>query len=371
MNFTDFRKNTSFGKFLCSFLLNRLGDSVDVLTMSWLIYLLSGSAAVSALAMGINYIPSIVIQPLAGAWVERMHKKKVLILMDLGRFLLVMLILALYLGKVLAPYMLLCITFVVSTLEAFRSPATNGVLPRLLKEEEYEYGTSMLQGGGRIMELAGTGLAGVLIAWLGIYGALLVDASCFLIAVLLILPLGLQEELQSQQAESYGKTLKEGISFLRDSRRLLLLILLCGLLNAMLTPMQALQSALVKDIYQKGGETLSFMGAALSGGMLLGAFLYPFLAKRVAIDKALLLCGILNGGFYLVLAGCALISQNIFFYPVLGFSSLVFGVSIGFLNTALAVMIMKAIPIHYMSRETGLANALCLAAVRIGGGQTG
>ena len=248
MNFTDFRKNTSFGKFLCSFLLNRLGDSVDVLTMSWLIYLLSGSAAVSALAMGINYIPSIVIQPLAGAWVERMHKKKVLILMDLGRFLLVMLILALYLGKVLAPYMLLCITFAVSTLEAFRSPATNGVLPRLLKEEEYEYGTSMLQGGGRIMELAGTGLAGVLIAWLGIYGALLVDASCFLIAALLILPLGLPEELQSQQAESYGKTLKEGISFLRDSRRLLLLILLCGLLNAMLTPMQALQSALVKDI---------------------------------------------------------------------------------------------------------------------------
>ena len=363
MNFTDFRKNTSFGKFLYSFLLNRLGDSVDVLTMSWLIYLLSGSAAVSALAMGINYIPSIVIQPLAGAWVERMHKKKVLILMDLGRFLLVMLILALYLGKVLAPYMLLCITFAVSTLEAFRSPATNGVLPRLLKEEEYEYGTSMLQGGGRIMELAGTGLAGVLIAWLGIYGALLVDASCFLIAALLILPLGLQEELQSQQAESYGKTLKEGISFLRDSRRLLLLVLLCGLLNAMLTPMQALQSALVKDIYQKGGETLSFMGATLSGGMLLGAFLYPFLAKRVAIDKALLLCGILNGGFYLVLAGCALISQNIFFYPVLGFSSLVFGVSIGFLNTALAVMIMKAIPIHYMSRETGLANALCLAAV--------
>ena len=97
--------------------------------------------------------------------------------------------------------------------------------------------------------------------------------SCFLIAALLILPLGLPEELQSQQAESYGKTLKEGISFLRDSRRLLLLILLCGLLNAMLTPMQALQSALVKDIYQKGGETLSFMGAALSGGMLLGAFL--------------------------------------------------------------------------------------------------
>ena len=66
MNFTNFRKNTSFGKFLCSFLLNRLGDSVDVLTMSWLIYLLSGSAAVSALAMGINYIPSIVIQPASG-----------------------------------------------------------------------------------------------------------------------------------------------------------------------------------------------------------------------------------------------------------------------------------------------------------------
>ena len=54
MNFTDFRKNTSFGKFLCSFLLNRLGDSVDVLTMSWLIYLLSGSAAVSALEMCIR-----------------------------------------------------------------------------------------------------------------------------------------------------------------------------------------------------------------------------------------------------------------------------------------------------------------------------
>ena len=232
MNFTDFRKNTSFGKFLCSFLLNRLGDSVDVLTMSWLIYLLSGSAAVSALAMGINYIPSIVIQPLAGAWVERMHKKKVLILMDLGRFLLVMLILALYLGKVLAPYMLLCITFAVSTLEAFRSPATNGVLPRLLKEEEYEYGTSMLQGGGRIMELAGTGLAGVLIAWLGIYGALLVDASCFLIAALLILPLGLPEAaaaysaLRPSECDAYadaGAAVRTGKGYLSKGRRDLIL----------------------------------------------------------------------------------------------------------------------------------------------------
>ena len=183
---TGIRQNRPFLRYLISRMLNRFGDSIDVFLLSWLVYGLSGSASLSALAVGLNYLPTILLQPLAGAFVEHIPKRRVIALTDAGRALLVAAFLGLYLTGNLNAAVLIAGTFLISTLEAFASPASSAALSGLLKAEEYDSGMSLYQVGSRIMELAGTGAAGLLIAAAGSGGTLVVDLLCFVIACLLM-----------------------------------------------------------------------------------------------------------------------------------------------------------------------------------------
>lgn len=183
---TGIRKNRPYLRYLISRMLNRFGDSIDVFLLSWLVYGLSGSASLSALAVGLNYLPTILLQPLAGAFVERIPKRRVIALTDAGRALLVAAFLGLYLTGNLSAAVLIAGTFLISTLEAFCAPSSNAALSGLLKAEEYDSGVSLYQAGSRVMELAGTGAAGLLISTAGSAGTLAVDLFCFAAASLLM-----------------------------------------------------------------------------------------------------------------------------------------------------------------------------------------
>ena len=63
---TGIRQNRPFLRYLISRMLNRFGDSIDVFLLSWLVYGLSGSASLSALAVGLNYLPTILPSLLQG-----------------------------------------------------------------------------------------------------------------------------------------------------------------------------------------------------------------------------------------------------------------------------------------------------------------
>ena len=72
--------------------INRLGDSVETIAYTYLLYLLTGSSAVSALGLCINLLPSVIIQPLISPFVERCSKKRIMVWTDYIRGLLTLII---------------------------------------------------------------------------------------------------------------------------------------------------------------------------------------------------------------------------------------------------------------------------------------
>ena len=376
---TGIRQNRPFLRYLISRMLNRFGDSIDVFLLSWLVYGLSGSASLSALAVGLNYLPTILLQPLAGAFVEHIRKRRVIALTDAGRALLVAIFLGLYLTGNLNAAVLIAGTFLISTLEAFASPASSAALSGLLQAEEYDSGMSLYQAGSRIMELAGTGAAGFLIAAAGSGGTLVVDLLCFVIACLLMSRVPEAAACAGEGSVEGGvsawlRSLREGFRFIRTSKPLLLIASTAAFLNAALTPCNALQAALFQDVYRKGSGALSAMGICTTVGMLLGAGLYSAAAGgrneakegKVSIDRILLGCGILMGSYYLVLAWLGLEHPvDAVFYPVLFPASLLFGVSVGLANTAVSVLLLRVVPTSYMARASAVMNAGCTAAVPV------
>lgn len=76
IGYKDVLHQTQYMKMILASLINRFGDSIDAIASSWIVYELSGNAAWSAIIYGVNKIPTVLITPLAGAWVEGRKKRR-------------------------------------------------------------------------------------------------------------------------------------------------------------------------------------------------------------------------------------------------------------------------------------------------------
>ena len=67
-------KEREYRKLIFATVINRFGDSVDAIAFTWLVYQITHSAAWSAIVFALNTLPNVVVQPFAGAIVEKLPR---------------------------------------------------------------------------------------------------------------------------------------------------------------------------------------------------------------------------------------------------------------------------------------------------------
>src|SRR5699024_11507355 len=111
--------------------INRFGDSIDALALTWLVYAITGNAMYSAFNFGINYLPTIFLTPFMGAFIEKRNKKRLMALSYFLRSLLVMLLILFYMFQQFNFYIIIFSTFIISFLETLIVPFSSPILTYL------------------------------------------------------------------------------------------------------------------------------------------------------------------------------------------------------------------------------------------------
>ncbi|WP_458126460.1 MFS transporter [Paenibacillus sp. Z3-2] len=76
-------------QFMLSKVVSRFGDSIDSIAYSWMVYILTGSKVLMGRLLAVNFLPNILLGLFAGALVDRMSLKKVIVITNTGRGLFV------------------------------------------------------------------------------------------------------------------------------------------------------------------------------------------------------------------------------------------------------------------------------------------
>lgn len=355
-------------KMIVANMINRFGDSVDAIAFTWLVYAITRNAAWSAIIFGLNHIPTIFIQPFAGAIVENMKKKPLMIITDLIRGGIVVSLAVLYGMDKVTPMVLVIFTLLISTVEAFRVPAGMAFVPQILSEEYYEVGTGLGNTFSMILELVGTGSAGVIIGVFGVKAAILVDAVTFFLSAVIILCIRNKETvLQKQKVEvkAYWKLLKEGIFYIKKQQIIMNFCIMGFLLNALLTPLNSLLTPLVVEVLRQDSGFLSIVGIALSLGMGMGSLCYPMLAKKIKVNQLVYVSGSMIGIFYLFfpIAGKLKNTYAMAGICIVGAAGL--GVAASVLTAVLSVQFIKTVQQEYLARCGAVFNATASVAMPI------
>ena len=142
MNYRLLFKQKEYMKFIIANAVSRLGDSIDAIAFTWLVYEKTGSASWSAIIFGLNKLPTIFLQPFLGVLGDLFDRKQMILLSHLARFLSVCLIIYwLYIDNI-SPVYLAIFTLLISTFEAINMPASSAFILEILDEDYYAYGNS-------------------------------------------------------------------------------------------------------------------------------------------------------------------------------------------------------------------------------------
>ena len=368
-SYKDLKTEKEYWKLFVANTISRLGDSIDAIAYSWMAYEITNSASWLAIIMGVNAIPTILFQPLVGALVERINQKKLMVLTDLGRGLIVFLTALFLITGDLTAWILLIFTFLNSTLEAFRMPAGMAVYPKIISKEKYTLATSLNQSISQIAQIIGMAAAGFIIGLMGTGGAIMIDATTFIISGIILSFLNLKQSTSSEKMElsfkNYVIDLKEGLHYFKSHKLVLVICLLGSLMNVVVFPIGSFQAVYINDTLGLAAIALSVSSIAFSLGMALTSYLYPKMSKHIPRYKLFL--G--SWGVLMVLL-IALSLNGPHFIPtviwiMLFLTFFLSGCSLALLNIAANVSFMEHVEENYLARIGSLFNSMVMLATPI------
>ena len=379
-------KEHEYRKLIFATVINRFGDSVDAIAFTWLVYQITHSAAWSAIVFALNTLPNVVVQPFAGAIVEKMDKKHVIVATHLLRAVIITLFALLYRAGLVNALVMAIFTLVITTVESFNLPATSAFTMQVVKKEHMTCGMSLNSMLSSAASLAGTGAAGVIIATAGVTTAMMIDVVTFAVAAALIgamkagrvaITEAAQNEVSkttSEAGETENKKEQNKIEFFLDgfryvasSRVICNYGLLAVALNFMLIPINALQAPIASEIFKMGGEILSIAGAFAAIGGIAGSAFVPVLSQKLSPLKMIMFgTSLLGAGMLGMACGGVFVGNNIACYVDVAASFFIMMVAASIIGGTINIQFMKNADPKYIARAAAVMGACGTACMPVG-----
>ncbi len=366
-----FKCSAQYIKLLVANVVSRFGDAIDAIAFTWLVYALTESAACSAFIFALNRLPTILLQPFAGVWVERWNKKRIMVITDVVRAAIIIVLIMLYVLDIANPIILAVFTMAVSSAEAFCLPATIAIIPHLIEREQYAKATSLNASFTTLSQLLGMGVAGIVIGVGGVELALLVDALTFVCSALMIGNIRYVEVAKKEQKEvvskhTFWQEFGEGIQYVRHKKIVWNFCLLAMIANVLLVPLDSLQSPIVAQIYGQGSAFLSYFGVMSMLGMCVGSLFVPILMKHLHVRTIIVCSGVVLGCSYFAMSlGQRTADSVVEAYILCGAVNILLSIAIMICNGVINIQFMKNVDETYLARAGAFSNALGMIAIPI------
>jgi len=198
---------------------SQFGSQVGQLALPLAAILVLDASAFEVAALGtVQFLPFILFTLPAGVWVDRLPRRPILIVGDLGRAALLATIPIAYVADALTLVHLFVVAFLVGIFQVFFDVAYMSYLPSLVERNQIIEGNSKFEISRSAAQVGGPGVGGILIELITAPYAILLDAVSFLGSGLFILRIRKEEPrpevaLVDGRKPSLWSELKEGLRY--------------------------------------------------------------------------------------------------------------------------------------------------------------
>lgn len=266
-------RTRNFRLFWIGQFLSTIGTSLQVVAEGWLIYEITSSTFWLGMVGFLALLPVVPISFLGGVVIDRVPRRKLImltqtgLLLQAGIFGLLALTGQIQLGHIIVLY------FVFGALLAVDHPARRAFLVDIVNREELANAVALNASLFNITNLIGFAAAGVLIATIGAGGTMLVNAATYVAPIVVLSRINVADIGQDTEQNSLGTALIEGIVTLWKQPALLGIISLMAVVGGLAWPVYGMMPAFAEDVLGTNSVGLGFLLAAGALGSVIGTVL--------------------------------------------------------------------------------------------------
>ncbi|MFJ8239309.1 MFS transporter [Bacillus tropicus] len=362
-NSTSIWSNKIFSYFFLASCISLIGNSMVTLILPlWVMKLTNSPLLVSGVNIAIA-TAAILFAPVTGTLADRMSRRKLMMIADVMRCIVMILIavIAFYNNMLYMPLLILLIIRSIGSV--LFTPASNAALVTYVEEQHVQQAISLRQVSIQIISVAIPLLASFLISIFNFHGVFLLDALTFFISFLILMRIKFPRELKVEKKKPFYEDFKEGFSVINSNKSLKILLMSAAVINLLgAACILSLQVIVVREM-DLSMQWYSIVFAASPIGILIGAFITKKIRTYKTITTAFICTAIM--GVFNAAMGTTLNPVLFTFYYFL--SGIAFGVS----NAYFGVLYRKLIPNEVQGRFFGFLNSLLLVSTPIGIAITG
>jgi len=345
--------------------ISQFGTQVSLLALPLVaILVLEESAFKIAALTSVEFLPFLLFTLPAGVWVDRLRRKPILVLGNIGRAVALLSVPVVYWVGGLTIWQLYVVGFAVGTCTVFFDVAYQSYIPALVGREDVVEANSKLEISRAAANIAGPGMAGGLIALLTAPVAVLVDAVSYAISALLLFGIRKEEEAPPRaERRSLREELGEGLRYVFRHPYQRTMVVMTALSNFF---GQVVFSILLVYAVRELDLSAGTIGIALAIGNL-GTLASALTAKRIGdrlgVGRTILLASCLFGPGTLLIA----FAPQAYALPLIVLAMIVIGFG-GILYNVTAISLIQAItPDRILGRANASRRFVVWGVVPLGG----
>jgi MFS family permease len=287
MTIRDVLRIPDFRRLFAGQVVSDIGDGITLFLVLLVINDLTGSTTALALMAIAEAVPAFTVGLVAGVYVDRWDRRRVMLVADLLRAAIVLSFAFVQTPELIPLFYVL--GFTQASIATFFRPARGALLPHIVPAEGLASANALAQGSQVVGAVIGTGLAGLIFATFGSgVAGFAIDSATFLISFAFIARISpaagrvTAERAAAAASESVRSGVLEGLRIVRGSRVLSGVVLAAGIsmlglgaVNVLFVPL------LVRDL----GVNPAWMAGielAQTTAMILAAATVAFLARHFA-----------------------------------------------------------------------------------------
>lgn len=262
-----------FGRFV-----SELGSSVFGFALSLYVLDFTNSAAAFSLVLSFSIIPNMLVNLIAGSFVDKHDKKKTIVITDILSGISVLIFMCLFHFNPRSIVLLITFKIILAVTQSFFGLAISTSIPNIVGENNTARANSLFTTVGSLINILGPVIGAVAYKMIGLEYILLIDGISFILSgiseIFIIMESKNVVKTDTTKKEGYLSGIKLGFHYILKEKTTTFFIAIALLVNLVFSPLSALVIPYINyNVLKVSGIQLSVIQGSWAAGAIIGGFL--------------------------------------------------------------------------------------------------
>ena len=264
--------------------------SMQMITRVWLVLRLANDSPLAVVLITVSFaLPMVLVTPVSGALADRIPRRRMMILAQLGNAVVALIIGILDATNLIAFWHIIGSGLLSGTMMAFNVPSRQAIISEIVPEDKLMNGVALQSSGMNMTRIAGPAAAGFLIVFIDTAGVFFIVSALYFVSVLSVSVIDAGKTAKSRSGKGVAGDIGAGFKYAADQPVLLSLIILAFIPVLFGMSYYVLLPSWAREALDAGAEDLGVLMMTMGIGALAGSLLVASL--KGSSNRGMLLLG--------------------------------------------------------------------------------